>query len=446
MGKYFGTDGFRGRANETLTAVQAFRIGRFLGNYFGQKGKRRARVVVGKDTRLSSYMFEYALAAGATASGADVYLLHVTTTPSVSFVARTEEFDCGVMISASHNPYTDNGIKLIDSKGEKMNDEVIAAVEEMIDGKDVPLATGEHVGRTVDYVAGRNRYLAFLLSLPRVSFRGLKIGLDCANGSAFAIAKAVFDALGAQVYLTGAEPNGTNINLNCGSTNVLNLQNLVLRKSLDMGFAFDGDADRCIAVDEKGRVVDGDGIIYICAKYLSSRGELDGNGVVITEMSNLGLDRALEQHGIKCVRTEVGDRFVYAEMTKTGYYLGGEHSGHVIFRKHETTGDGLVTALKLTEIALESKCPLSCLTEGYRPFPQSLLNVSVTHKKEILGDEKVLLAVARAKELCKGRVVLRASGTEPIVRILVEGESNCNKSAEIVELAVKEAEERLSAR
>ena len=445
LGKYFGTDGFRGQANQTLTAVHAFRIGRFLGHYFGENGKKRARIVVGKDTRLSSYMFEYALTAGATASGADVYLLHVTTTPSVSFVARTEEFDCGVMISASHNPYCDNGIKLMDRCGEKVNDTVISAVEEMIDGKDVPFATGDGIGRTVDYVAGRNRYLAFLLSLPRVSFRGLKIGLDCANGSAFAIAKAVFDALGAQVYLTGSEPNGTNINLNCGSTNILNLQNLVVRKSLDMGFAFDGDADRCIAVDEKGRVVDGDGILYICANYLASRGELDGKGVVLTEMSNLGLDRALAQKGIQCSRTEVGDRFVYNEMVKTGYMLGGEPSGHVIFRKHESTGDGLVTALKLTEMALESKCPLSCLTEGYHPFPRELINVSARNKDKILLDEQVKAAVARAQKQCKGRIVLRASGTEPIVRILAEGEKHCRESAQIVEVAVKEAEARICA-
>ena len=446
MGKYFGTDGFRGRANETLTAVHAFRIGRFLGYYFGQKCNKRARIVVGKDTRRSSYMFEYALSAGAVASGADVYLLHVTTTPSVSFVARTEEFDCGVMISASHNPYSDNGIKLMDSNGEKMNDDVIAAVEEMIDGKDVPFATGENIGRTVDYVAGRNRYLAFLLSLPRVSFRGLRIGLDCANGSAFAIAKAVFDALGAQVYLTGAEPSGTNINLNCGSTSISALQNLVTEKSLDMGFAFDGDADRCIAVDERGRVVDGDGILYICANYLSSRGELDGKGVVLTDMSNLGLDRALAQKGIRSVRTEVGDRFVYAEMVKSGYLLGGEHSGHIIFRKHETTGDGLVTALKLTEIALESKCPLSCLSEGYEQFPRELVNICVTHKNEILLDKEVQEAVSRAKELCKGRVVLRASGTEPIVRVLAEGEERCGESAKMVVSAVQEAEKRLQAK
>ena len=445
LGKYFGTDGFRGRANETLTAVHAFRIGRFLGRYFGDQGKKRARIVVGKDTRLSSYTFEYALTAGATASGADVYLLHVTTTPSVSFVARTEGFDCGVMISASHNPYFDNGIKLIDCRGEKMGDEVISAVEEMIDGKDVPFATGENIGRTVDYVAGRNRYLAFLLSLPRVSFRGLKIGLDCANGSAFAISKAVFDALGAQVFLTGAEPNGTNINSECGSTCIKRLQKLVTEHSLDMGFAFDGDADRCIAVDEKGKVIDGDGILYICANYMAARGELDSQGVVLTEMSNLGLDKALNRKGIKCVRTEVGDRFVYAEMVKTGYLLGGEPSGHVIFRKHETTGDGLVTALKLTETALESKCPLSCLVEGYRPFPRELINVRVLHKHEILLDEEVQKAVSRAEELCEGRVVLRASGTEPIVRILAEGKRNCKESAAIVEIVVKEAEERLCA-
>lgn len=445
LGKYFGTDGFRGRANESLTAVHAFRIGRFLGNYFHETDKKRARIVVGKDTRLSSYMFEYALAAGAIASGADAYLLHVTTTPSVSFVARTEKFDCGVMISASHNPYYDNGIKLIDGNGEKMKEEVISAVEEMIEGKDVPLATGENIGRTVDYVAGRNRYLAFLLSLPRVSFRGLKIGLDCANGSAFAISKAVFDALGAQVFLTGASPDGTNINLNCGSTCIGRLRELVLSHSLDMGFAFDGDADRCIAVDEKGRVVDGDGILYICANDLSARGELDGKGVVLTEMSNLGLDQSLCRRGINCVRTEVGDKFVYAEMVKSGYLLGGEPSGHIIFRKHETTGDGLVTALKLTETALENKCPLSCLAEGYTPFPRELVNVRVSHKREILSDGEVKRAAMRAETLCGGRVVLRASGTEPIVRILVEGDGNCKEGADIVEDAVKAAEVRLCA-
>ncbi len=443
MGKYFGTDGFRGKANETLTAVHAFRIGRFLGNYYSKAGKR-AKIVVGKDTRLSSYMFEYALAAGATASGADVYLLHVTTTASVSYVARTEGFDCGVMISASHNPYTDNGIKLVNGNGEKMEDCVVSEAEKFIDGGELPFATGEKIGRTVDYVAGRNRYLAFLLSLPRTSFRGLKIGLDCSNGSAWAISKAVFDALGAQTVTTGAAPNGTNINADCGSTHIGSLQTLVKERSLDLGFAFDGDADRCICVDEKGNVIDGDGILYICAKYLKSRGELDGNGLVATEMSNQGLVRALEQSGISCMCSEVGDRFVYAEMLRRGFVLGGEPSGHVIFRKHETTGDGLVTALKLTEIALECKCPISCLAEGFQPFPQLLKNVPSAHKKLVIADASVKDAALRAETLCGGRVLLRASGTEPLVRILVEGK-NLEASAALVADAVKETEVRLCA-
>jgi len=443
LGKYFGTDGFRGRANETLTAVHAFRIGRFLGNYYSKAGKR-AKIVVGKDTRLSSYMFEYALAAGATASGADVYLLHVTTTASVSYVARTEGFDCGVMISASHNPYTDNGIKLVNGNGEKMEDSVVSEAEKFIDGGELPFATGERIGRTVDYVAGRNRYLAFLLSLPRTSFRGLKIGLDCSNGSAWAISKAVFDALGAQTVTTGAEPNGTNINADCGSTHIERLQLLVKERSLDLGFAFDGDADRCICVDEKGNVIDGDGILYICAKYLKSRGELDGNGLVATEMSNQGLVRALERNGISCTRSEVGDRFVYAEMLRRGFVLGGEPSGHVIFRKHETTGDGLVTALKLTEIALECKCPISCLAEGFHPFPQLLKNVPSVYKKQVIADASVKDAVLRAETLSNGRVLLRASGTEPLVRILIEGK-NLEASAALVVEAVREAEVRLCA-
>lgn len=442
LGKYFGTDGFRGRANETLTAVHAFRTGRFLGYYFSQKREGRARIVLGKDTRLSSYMFEYAFAAGATASGADVYLLHVTTTPSVSYAVRTEAFDCGVMISASHNPYTDNGIKLIGGNGEKMEDGLISLLEEYLDGGELPFATGENIGRTVDHVAGRNRYLAFLLSLPRVSFRGLKVGLDCANGSAWAISKAVFDALGAQVYTVSAQPDGTNINADCGSTKPARLQALVTEKSLDLGFAFDGDADRCICVNEKGEVVDGDGILYVCARYLRDRNELDGNGVVATVMSNFALTRALEREGIACTRADVGDRFVYAEMVKGGCSLGGEQSGHIIFRKYETTGDGILTALKLTEIVLESKCPLSCLTEGYRPYPQTLVNVRVRDKTAVLKSGEVRAAAARAEEKCGGRVLVRASGTEQLLRILVEGEDEglCESCARELEDAVRRAE------
>lgn len=443
MGKYFGTDGFRGRANETLTAVHAFRIGRFLGNYYKKTGKK-PKIVVGKDTRLSSYMLEYALSAGATASGADVYLMHVTTTPSVSYVARTEGFDCGVMISASHNHYGDNGIKLLNGRGEKTDDGVVSEIEAYLDGGDLPFATGSDVGRTVDYVAGRNRYLAFLLSLPRTSFRGLKIGLDCANGSSWAIGKAVFDALGAETYVTGAQPNGVNINENCGSTCISALQKFVREHELDLGFAFDGDADRCICVDERGKAVDGDGILYVCAKDMKARGELDGKGVVATKMSNYGLAQALKREGISVSFADVGDRFVYSEMQRTGYALGGEASGHVIFRKYETTGDGLVTALKITEIMLESKCPLSCLTKGYRPLPQLLKNIPTLHKIEILNNNEVKDAASAAEKLCGGRVLLRASGTEGLIRILVEGE-NLQECCALIEGAIGKAEAELCA-
>lgn len=444
LGKYFGTDGFRGRANESLTAVHAFRVGRFLGRHFSRGKNGRARIVVGKDTRRSSYMFEYALAAGATASGADVYLLHVTTTPSVSFVTRTDAFDCGVMISASHNQYEDNGIKLIGANGEKMEESVLSLVEEYLDGGSLPLATGEEIGRTVDYVAGRNRYLAYLLSLPRSSFRGMRVGLDCANGSAWAISKAVFDALGAQVFVCGAEPNGTNINLGCGSTCISRLQRLVLENSLDVGFAFDGDADRCICVDERGRVVDGDGILYVCAKYLRSRGELDGDGVVATVMSNFGLVRSLARESISVRLTEVGDKLVCDEMVRSGFLLGGEQSGHIIFRKYATTGDGILTALKMTEIILERKCPLSCLMKGFTPFAQRLQSVRVTDKTAVLADGNVLEAKRSAEGILPGgRVLLRASGTEPVVRILAEGENaeDCERAVSVIERAVRAAEE-----
>ena len=440
MGKYFGTDGFRGRANETLTAVHAFRAGRFLGHYFSEIKGGRARIVVGKDTRRSSYMLEYALAAGAVASGADVYLLHVTTTPSVSYITRTEAFDCGVMISASHNPFEDNGIKLMNARGEKLEDGVISLLEEFLDGGNLPFATGEEIGRTVDYVAGRNRYLAYLLALPRVSFRGMRVGLDCANGSAFMIAKALFDALGAEVYAVCVEPDGTNVNAGCGSTHIGRLEAFVREKSLDIGFAFDGDADRCIAVNERGEAVDGDGILYLCARFLKSRGELDKNGIVATEMSNLGLVRSLAREGIDCVLTEVGDRFVYREMTERGLLLGGEHSGHIIFRKYAQTGDGLLTALKVMEIVLESGCPLSCLTEGFQRFAQARRNVRTDDKSAAMQSARVKDAVRAAEEVLKdGRVIVRASGTEPVIRVLVEGEDAalCDECAERIACAVR---------
>ena len=422
MGKYFGTDGFRGRANETLTAEHAFKVGRFLG-CFARQGEGRARIAIGKDTRRSSYMLEYALAAGIVASGADAYLLHVTTTPSVSFVVRSEGFDGGVMISASHNQYADNGLKLIGRAGEKADDALIAKIEDYLDDKfTLPLATGEKIGRTVDYVAGRNRYLGYLLSLPRTSFRGLRVGLDCANGSAWAISKAVFDALGAEVFLTGAEPDGLNVNLDCGSTHPENLQEFVQSKGLDVGFAFDGDADRCVAVDEKGALVDGDGILYLSAKRMKARGELERDGIALTVMSNTGLIDCLKREGISCAVTPVGDRFVCEEMLKRGYLLGGETSGHIIFRKHASTGDGILTALKVMETVIESKCPLSYLTEGLVKYPQITKNVRVKDK-QILQNPRVLSAIKEAKALLgRGRMLIRPSGTEPLIRILAEGE------------------------
>ena len=439
--KYFGTDGFRGRANESLTAIHAFRVGRFLGRHFARGA--RARIAVGKDTRLSSYAFEYALAAGAAASGADVYLLHVTTTPSVSYVVRTEGFDCGVMISASHNVFSDNGIKLFGGDGEKMPEDTLALVEDYLDGGTLPLATGAEIGRTVDYVAGRNRYLAYLLSLPRTSFRGLRVGLDCANGSAWALAKTVFDALGAQVRCIGVSPDGTNINAECGSTRPERLCELVRLHSLDLGFAFDGDADRCICVDERGEVVDGDGILWVCAKDMHERSELGGGGVVTTVVSNGGLARALERSGILCTRTQVGDKYVAEEMARRGALLGGEPSGHIVFRKYATTGDGILTALRVAEIVLERKCPLSFLTRGYVLLPQKKRDVPVPGGAAILEREDVRAAIARAQGE-DVRMVVRASGTEPVVRILAEGDEAAAEGAlRLVERAVRAAAEEL---
>ncbi len=437
MGKYFGTDGFRGRANETLTAAHAFKVGRILGSRFGKEGER-AKIVVGKDTRRSSYMLEYALASGIVASGADAYLLHVTTTPSVSYVVKSEGFDCGVMISASHNPYDDNGLKLISRTGEKMDDELLQCVEQYLDGEfALPLATGSAIGRTVDFTAGRNRYLGYLLSLPRTSFRGMRVGLDCANGSAWAISKAVFDALGADVCLTGAEPDGTNINLGCGSTHPERLQALVREKKLDAGFAFDGDADRCICVDERGEIVDGDGILYLSAKRMKEKGELEQNGVSVTVMSNSGLVRSLAREGIFCAVTPVGDRFVYEEMLARGFSLGGEQSGHIIFRKYASTGDGVLTSLMVMETMLGAKCPLSVLTEGLALLPQKTKSVRV-RDKAVVGGARVREAVAAAQELLKeGRLLLRPSGTEPVVRILAEGNACLDEAIALVQCAVE---------
>ncbi len=442
MGKYFGTDGFRGEANVNLTVEHAFKIGRFLGSFF--YGEDKARIVIGKDTRRSGYMLEYALCAGITASGGDAYLLHVTTTPSVSYIARTENFDCGVMISASHNPYFDNGIKLINSRGEKMGDEVLGKIESYLDGNypEIPLAKGENIGRTVDYSGGRNRYIAYIISLSKHSYKGLKIGLDCSNGSTWMMAKSIFDTLGAKTFVTGNEPDGININLNCGSTHIETLVNLVRENNLDIGFAFDGDADRCLAVDEKGNVLTGDHILYFYGKYMKKREKLFENTLVTTLMSNYGLFKALENNGISAKVTDVGDKFVYEEMKRGGFALGGEESGHIIFSKYASTGDGLITAVKIMEAFIESKLPASKLSDGFKLFPQVQDKIKVSDKDRVLNDNEIKDILKKRNEELKGqgRVILRKSGTEPVIRVMAEAQSNekCSKLVnELIDLIVK---------
>ena len=428
MGKYFGTDGFRGEANVTLTVEHAYKVGRFLGWYYGQKTPgEKCRIVIGKDTRRSSYMFEYSLVAGLTASGADAYLLHVTTTPSVSYVVRTEDFNCGIMISASHNPYYDNGIKVINEKGEKLEESVIEKIESYLDGEsgEIPFATKENIGRTVDFAAGRNRYIGYLISIATRSFKNKKVGLDCANGSASAIAKNVFDALGAETYVINNEPNGLNINTDCGSTHIHVLQDFVKKNHLDVGFAYDGDADRCIAVDENGEIVDGDKIMYVCGKYMKEQGSLVNNTIVTTVMSNFGLYKALDREGISYEKTAVGDKYVYENMSANGHCLGGEQSGHIIFSKNATTGDGILTSLKVMEAMLEKKQSLGKMASEVEIFPQVLKNVKVKDKKAAQDDPAVQAEVAKVTESLgdDGRILLRQSGTEPVVRVMVEASS-----------------------
>ena len=443
MGKYFGTDGFRGEANVVLTVEHAFKVGRYLGWYYGQEHK--ARIVIGKDTRRSSYMFENALAAGLTASGADAYLLHVTTTPSVSYVVRTEDFDCGIMISASHNPYYDNGIKVINSKGQKLEAEVEAKVEAYIDGEsgEIPLAKKEAIGRTVDYAAGRNRYIGHLISLATRSFKDVKVGLDCSNGSSSSIAKSVFDALGAKTYVINNEPDGTNINTNCGSTHINVLREYVKENGLDVGFAYDGDADRCIAVDENGNVVDGDLILYVCGKYMKEHGQLKDDTIVTTIMSNLGLYKACDMIGMKYEKTQVGDKYVYENMVKNGFMLGGEQSGHIIFSKHATTGDGILTSLMLMEVIMETKQSLGQLTEEVKIYPQLLKNVHVADKKTARENPEVVKAVDAVAEALgdDGRILVRESGTEPVIRVMVEAATDelCEKYVDqVIDVIEKE--------
>ena len=455
MGKYFGTDGFRGEAGINLTADHAFKVGRFLGWYYTQLKHQNndsspARIVIGKDTRRSSYMFEYSLVGGLVASGADAYLLHVTTTPSVAYIARMDEFDCGIMISASHNPYYDNGIKLINSHGEKMDEETINLVEDYLDGKlnlfgkswdELPFASRDNIGCTVDYVSGRNRYVGYLISLGIYSFKGVKVALDCANGSSWNVAKAVFDALGAKTLVINAEPNGTNINNNAGSTHIGGLQKFVVENQCDVGFAYDGDADRCLCVDEKGNVLTGDHILYIYGRYMKERGKLVNNTVVTTVMSNFGLYKAFDECGIGYAKTAVGDKYVYEYMTKNGCRIGGEQSGHIIFSKYASTGDGILTSLKMMEVMLARKKKMSELSEGFTVYPQVLKNIRVHNKAEAQNDNDVQASVKTVAEKLgeSGRILVRESGTEPVIRVMVEAESEetCQKYVDEVIAVIK---------
>ncbi len=440
--KYFGTDGFRGEANKSLNVYHAFKIGRFIGDYFSKNKNGNGKILIGKDTRRSSYMYEAALSAGITSSGSNAHLMHVTPTPSVSYITKTEDFDCGIMITASHNPYYDNGIKIINSEGEKMEDSFLEELEKYIDSdiEDIDLAVDENIGRTVDFIGGRNRYIAYLIQTVTRSFEGIKVGLDCANGASFTIAKPVYDALGADTFVINAYPNGFNINKDAGSTHIENLQKFVVENKLDIGFAFDGDADRCIAVDNKGEVIDGDSILYISAKYMKKEGALNSNTVVTTVMSNIGLYKAFDELGIDYVKTAVGDKYVHACMDENGYELGGEQSGHIIYKKFANTGDGILTSLKLMEAMIEEKTDIASLRRDLKIYPQKLVNVKVKDKEETLENKDLQAKIEEVEERLQdsGRVLVRKSGTEPLIRVMVEAETD-----EIAESSVNEIVEKI---
>lgn len=439
--KYFGTDGFRGEANKSLNVYHAFKIGRFIGDYFSKNKNGNGKILIGKDTRRSSYMYEAALSAGITSSGSNAHLMHVTPTPSVSYITKTEDFDCGIMITASHNPYYDNGIKIINSEGEKMEDSFLEELEKYIDSdiEDIDLAVDENIGRTVDFIGGRNRYIAYLIQTVTRSFEGIKVGLDCANGASFTIAKPVYDALGADTFVINADPNGFNINKDAGSTHIENLQKFVVENNLDIGFAFDGDADRCIAVDNKGEVIDGDSILYISAKHMKKEGALNSNTVVTTVMSNIGLYKAFDELGIDYVKTDVGDKYVHACMDENGYELGGEQSGHIIYKKFANTGDGILTSLKLMEAMIEEKTDIASLRRDLKIYPQKLVNVKVKDKEETLENKEVQAKIEEVEEKLQdsGRVLVRKSGTEPLIRVMVEAETEKSAEEAVNEIVAK---------
>ena len=445
MPKYFGTDGFRGEANVGLTFNPAYRIGRFLGWYYSKdRDAHEAKILVGKDTRLSCYMLEYALLSGIAASGADAYNMHVTTTPSVAYITKTQFFDCGIMISASHNPYFDNGIKLFSSLGDKMNDDFLLMVEEYIDRpdteEDIPLATKDRIGKVIDYLDARIMYSGFLTTAVHTPLGGLKVVLDTANGASYALAPAVFKRLGANVTVINNSPDGTNINKNAGSTHIKGLVNKVLETGADVGFAYDGDGDRCIAVDKSGAIINGDRVMYIWATWLKSQGKLVTNTVVTTVMSNMGLYKALEEEGILYTQTKVGDRYVHEYMMEHGNIIGGEQSGHIIVNDYLNSGDGILTSLLLSEVMVKTDKTLSVLSEKMSDYPQVLVNVIVSDKNATMEDERVKDAVKEAEKKLdgKGRVLVRASGTEPVVRVMSEA-----KEQKDAEEAVSEVVEKL---
>ncbi|MCM3716088.1 phosphoglucosamine mutase [Halalkalibacter oceani] len=441
MGNYFGTDGVRGVANTELTPELAFKLGR-MGGYVLTKHTEKPRVIIGRDTRISGEMLESALIAGLLSIGAEVMRLGVISTPGVAFLTKALSANAGVMISASHNPVPDNGIKFFGPDGFKLLDEQEQEIERYLDSEDeLPRPTGGALGQVSDYYEGGQKYLQFLKQTVQEDFSGIHIALDCAHGSASSLAPHLFADLEADISTMGTAPNGVNINDGCGSTHPEALSTFVLERGAQIGLAFDGDADRLIAVDEKGQIVDGDKIMFICAKYMKEQGWLKHGTVVSTVMSNLGFYKALEEEGIIAKQTAVGDRYVMEEMRKGGYNLGGEQSGHIIFLDHITTGDGLLSALQLVNIMKMTNKPLSELAAQMQTYPQKLVNIRVSDKHAVSENEAVKAAIDKVEDDMngEGRVLVRPSGTEPLVRVMVEAQSEelCDRYVDEIATVVK---------
>ena len=428
MGRMFGTDGVRGIANKDLTSQMAYNLGR-AGAYVLTEGAHKPKILVGKDTRISGDMLESALVSGILSVGAEAIILGVIPTPAVAHLTRKYGADAGVMISASHNPVEYNGIKFFDNNGYKLPDELEDEIQGVIESgfEGVPSPIGGDIGKAQIEVGALDDYIDFAKETIAVNLRGLKVALDCANGAVYKAAVRAFRELEAEVYIINDNPDGTNINEKCGSTHPEELMDYVVRKGCDVGFAFDGDADRCLAVDEKGNLVNGDFILALCGKHLKEINRLKDNTVVVTVMSNLGLDIAFKEMGINCLKTKVGDRYVLEEMIKGNYVLGGEQSGHIIFSKYNSTGDGLVTALQIASIVKKNTKPLSELCSVMKQLPQTLVNAVVPNEKKniYLEDKEIVDEIQRIESILdgRGRVLIRPSGTEPLVRVMLEGEN-----------------------